>query len=253
MSWQRAGTVSVQNGSTTVTGTGVDFAASSRVGDSFIGPDGAAYEVANVASATVISILPAYKGATVSGAAYAIMPVQGYDKMLSDAFNALVNQFGAKLAALGTTGNYDILPVAKGGNGNATGTAAKLAAAGMVGTVSQASGVPSGAVMQYGSNTNGSFIRFADGTQICWQRSSTAIAVTSGPANGLYYGSVVWTFPAQFIAPPSARCSPQSDGVLALDLGGPATTTQFSLGVGALTSIPSRAYSLSLYAIGRWY
>lgn len=117
MVWQRAGTVSVQNGSTTVTGTGVDFAASSRVGDSFVGPDGATYEVANVASATVISILPAYRGATVSGASYAIMPVQGYDKMLSDAFNSLNNQFGPKLAALGTTGNYDILPVAKGGTG----------------------------------------------------------------------------------------------------------------------------------------
>ncbi len=117
MVWQRSGTVAVQNGSTTVMGTGVDFAASSRVGDSFVGPDGATYEVANVASATVISILPAYRGATVSGASYAIMPVQGYDKMLSDAFNNLNNQFGQKLAALGTTGNYDILPADKGGTG----------------------------------------------------------------------------------------------------------------------------------------
>lgn len=124
MVWQRAGTVSVQNGSTTVVGANVDFAANSRVGDSFIGPHGASYELANVASATVISILPAYKGPTVSGAAYAIMPVQGYDKMLSDAFNSLNNQFGPKLAALGTTGNYDVLPVAKGGTGRtALGTA----------------------------------------------------------------------------------------------------------------------------------
>lgn len=117
MVWQRAGSVAVQNGSTTVVGTNVDFAASSRVGDSFIGPDGGNYEVANVASGTVISILPAYKGPTVNGAACAIMPVQGYDKMLSDAFNNLNNQFGTKLAALGTTGNYDILPPEKGGTG----------------------------------------------------------------------------------------------------------------------------------------
>ncbi|WP_256353099.1 MULTISPECIES: hypothetical protein [unclassified Pseudomonas] len=118
--------MSVQTGSTTVTGANVDFAASSRVGDSFVGPDGVNYEVANVASSTVISILPAYKGPTVSGAAYAIMPVQGYDKMLSDAFNALSNQFGPKLAALGTTGNYEILPVEKGGTGADTlGTAAR--------------------------------------------------------------------------------------------------------------------------------
>ena len=119
MVWQRAGTVAVQTGSTTVIGTNVDFAAGSRNGDSFVGPDGATYELANVASATVISILPAYKGPTVSGASYAIMPVQGYDKMLSDAFNNLNNQFGPKLAALGSTGNYEILPVAKGGTGAA--------------------------------------------------------------------------------------------------------------------------------------
>lgn len=125
MVWQRAGTVALQNGSTTVVGTNVDFAASSRNGDSFVGPDGATYEVANVASSTVISILPAYKGPTVSGAAYAIMPVQGYDKMLSDAFNNLNNQFGLKLAALGTTGNYEILPVTKGGTGGATASEAR--------------------------------------------------------------------------------------------------------------------------------
>lgn len=121
MAWQRAGTVSVWKDTTTVVGEGVDFAASSRVGDSFVGPDGASYEITNVASSTVISILPAYKGPSNSGANYAIMPVQGYDKLLSDAFNALVNQFGAKLAALGTTGNYDILPVEKGGSGSSAG------------------------------------------------------------------------------------------------------------------------------------
>jgi|SRR5471030_14045 len=117
MPWLRTGTVAVTAGSTAVTGTNADFAANARIGDSFIGPDGRNYEVSNVASATVLSILPAYQGATASGAAYSIMPVQGYDKALSDAFNNLNNQFGPKLAALGTTGNYDILPPSKGGTG----------------------------------------------------------------------------------------------------------------------------------------
>lgn len=94
MVWQRAGTVSVQNGSTTVTGVNVDFAATSRVGDSFIGPDGSNYEVSNIASATVISILPAYKGATVTGAAYAIMPVQGYVKDSADQLRAATKALG---------------------------------------------------------------------------------------------------------------------------------------------------------------
>ncbi|WP_122501460.1 tail fiber domain-containing protein [Pseudomonas viridiflava] len=124
MPWLRGGTVSVTNGSTAVVGVNAGFDASARIGDAFIGPDGLNYEVTNVVSPTVISILPAYKGPTVNGSAYAIMPVQGYPKLLADAFNQLRLQFGPQLAALGTTGNYDILPVAKGGTGATTGVAA---------------------------------------------------------------------------------------------------------------------------------
>ncbi|WP_440090347.1 tail fiber domain-containing protein [Pseudomonas fragariae (ex Marin et al. 2024)] len=124
MPWLRGGTVSVINGSTAVVGVNTGFDANARVGDAFIGPDGVNYEIANVASPTVISILPAYKGPTVNGSAYAIMPVQGYPKLLVDAFNQLRVQFGDKMAALGTTGNYDTLPVAKGGTGATTGPTA---------------------------------------------------------------------------------------------------------------------------------
>lgn len=120
MPWYRSGTVAITAGQTTVTGTGTDFAANSRVGDAFQGPDGRWYEVANIASATVLSILPAYQGATTSAGAYGLAPMQGYVKDSADALRAIVNQYGAKLAALGTTGNYDILPVAKGGTGGAT-------------------------------------------------------------------------------------------------------------------------------------
>lgn len=117
MPWLRGGTVAVTNGSTTVIGTNADFAASTRIGDAFIGPDGASYEIGNVASATVISIIPAYKGPTASGVAYAIMPVQGYPQALADSFNNINRQWGSKLEALGSTGNYETLPLDKGGTG----------------------------------------------------------------------------------------------------------------------------------------
>lgn len=123
MPWLRGGTVSVTNGSTAVVGVNAGFDASARIGDAFVGPDGLNYEITNVASPTVISILPAYRGPTVNGSAYAIMPVQGYPKLLVDAFNQIRVQFGAQLAALGTTGNYDVLPLAKGGTGRSDGRA----------------------------------------------------------------------------------------------------------------------------------
>ncbi|WP_312819662.1 hypothetical protein [Pseudomonas sp.] len=120
MPWYRSGTVAITAGQTSVVGTNTDFAANARVGDAFQGPDGRWYEVANIASATVLSILPAYQGATVSAGGYGLAPMQGYVKDSADALRAIVNQYGTKLAALGTTGNYDILPVAKGGTGGTT-------------------------------------------------------------------------------------------------------------------------------------
>jgi hypothetical protein len=117
MPWHRLGTVSVTQNSGTVTGVNTAFAANTRIGDAFIGPDGRQYELGNVASDTVISIIPPYLGPTVAGAAYAVTPVQGYQKGLADQVRDWVNTYGPKMAGLGTTGNYDTLPVAKGGTG----------------------------------------------------------------------------------------------------------------------------------------
>ncbi|MGH2435337.1 MAG: phage tail protein, partial [Pseudomonas sp.] len=109
MAWYRAGTVAITAGQNTVTGTGTSFSANARVGDAFLGPDGAWYEVTNIASATVLSILPAYKGATVGAGSYAISPIQGYDKSLRDAINAIVQQWGATLAGLGAVSTEDVV------------------------------------------------------------------------------------------------------------------------------------------------
>ena len=117
MPWHRLGTVSVTLNSSTVTGVNTAFAANTRIGDAFIGPDGRQYELGNVASDTVISIIPPYLGPTVAGASYAIAPIQGYQKGLADQVRDWVNTYGPKMAALGTTGNYDILPASKGGTG----------------------------------------------------------------------------------------------------------------------------------------
>jgi len=117
MPWYKAGTVSVTQNSNTVIGTGTAFIANSRVGDAFRGPDGGWYEVINIASDTALAISPNYQGATNATGIYALAPMQGYVKDSADALRALVNQYGAKLAALGTTGNYDILPPEKGGTG----------------------------------------------------------------------------------------------------------------------------------------
>lgn len=103
MPWYKAGTVSVTQNSNAVIGASTAFIANSRVGDAFRGPDGGWYEVTNIASDTAMSIAPPYQGATSAGGAYALAPMQGYAKDSADALRALVNQFGAQLAALTDT------------------------------------------------------------------------------------------------------------------------------------------------------
>ncbi|WP_460044102.1 hypothetical protein [Pseudomonas sp. S2_H01] len=100
MPWTRSGTVSVAQNSTTVTGTGTDFAANTRVGDAFVGPDGRQYEITNAASATVISILPAYAGPTLAAGNYAIVPIQGYNKDTADALRQASLEVGDALDGL---------------------------------------------------------------------------------------------------------------------------------------------------------
>ena len=42
----------------------------------------------------------------------------------------------------------------------------------ILGTVSESGGVPTGAIIEHGSNANGDFIKYADGTMICWLKGT---------------------------------------------------------------------------------
>lgn len=60
-----------------------------------------------------------------------------------------------------------------------------------VGAVSQEGGVPTGAIIQRGSNVNGEFTRFADGTQIVSNRITTSSSVVT-----------TWAYPVAFLGAP---------------------------------------------------
>lgn len=125
MPWYRTGTVSVTLDSNAVIGTGTALVANSRVGDAFLGPDGGWYEVTNIASDTAMSIAPPYRGATNGAGAYSLTPVQGYTKDLADQARAMIQQWGATLAGLGSVSTENIVPVAKGGTGASVPAAAR--------------------------------------------------------------------------------------------------------------------------------
>lgn len=70
----------------------------------------------------------------------------------------------------------------------------------LLGPVSQNAGVPTGAVIENGTNANGGYVRFADGTQICRQKIDTVAIDQTTSLSGLYRTSeIAWTFPAAFV------------------------------------------------------
>ncbi|GAW37124.1 hypothetical protein RA2_04199 [Roseovarius sp. A-2] len=68
-----------------------------------------------------------------------------------------------------------------------------------LGTVSQSGGVPTGALIERGSNANGIYTRFADGTQICWNTLTFTDLATAT------IGQQTWTYPAAFGAVPDLK------------------------------------------------
>lgn len=69
----------------------------------------------------------------------------------------------------------------------------------ILGTVTMYSGLPTGAIVERGSNANGEYVRFADGTQIC--HGAGGVNVASNTATGSGYATAsfsTWTFPAAF-------------------------------------------------------
>lgn len=262
MPWYRTGTVAITAGQTTVTGTGTAFSANARVGDAFQGPDGRWYEVTNIASATVLSILPAYQGVTVAGGSYALAPMQGYVKESADRLRQIVNDWGSTLAGLGSVSVEDVVPVAKGGTGGTTAALARsglglkaAAVADIVGAVSQSGGVPTGAILEQGENANGAYLRFASGWQICAGTLTGSpdfgvVANDYGGAGSMSYRNLNVTFPIAF-----ARALPKlTAGVTTRGVLGPAGSTSLSGGFIQIRSINSALIiPVDWVAIGRWF
>lgn len=188
-----AGTVTVSAGGTAVTGVGTAWlTAGFQEGDIFIAADWYSL-VASVNSNTSLTLYPVgRRGGALSGAPYRLRYMSDGSRSTAQA-RELINLLGGSgnLQALGgLTGTSGDVPFFTGAgtmstypttifgrtiqglqaaNGDfirSTGTGGAVAQA-IVGTVSESSGIPTGAIVERGSNTNGDYIRFVGGLQIC--------------------------------------------------------------------------------------
>jgi hypothetical protein len=93
MAWVSSGTVSVTNGSTTVTGTGTSWFGAMQNGWGFVGPDGRVYEILTVDSADTITLKTPYQGSTAAAQVYAVFPTGSHNLDLTAALQQLLSDY----------------------------------------------------------------------------------------------------------------------------------------------------------------
>lgn len=137
----------------------------------------------------------------------------------------------------------------------------------VLGPVSQSGGQPSGALIERGTNANGTYIRFADGTQICTRRvqlSGVSVNTAMGSLFRVTVGS--FDFPAAFTSVESVGVTLMaSQNASIRNNGGVLKTRQGStigeadwIGIAlwapsSITGAGGEITHLALSAIGRWF
>ena len=125
----------------------------------------------------------------------------------------------------------------------------------IVGPVAQLAGVPTGSIIEYGSNANGSYLKFADGTMICSK-------IHSFPANSNNNAGTVISYPATFasvttVLGSSSTIASASAGSSIVVEAQPNTATSMKAKAlqhsAATVSDLTFEVAASLVAIGRWY
>jgi len=122
-----------------------------------------------------------------------------------------------------------------------------------VGTVSESSGIPTGDIMERGSNANGEFVKFADGTMICTMSDTRSIdtndnAVLSG---GRYLLGTDLSFPSTFDSAPVVSSSSSDSATWANARN--ETTTTYRYAVYSNTGSDRGSVTIKTTAIGRWF
>jgi len=127
----------------------------------------------------------------------------------------------------------------------------------LVGTVSQSGGDPTGAVIERGSNSNGEYVRFADGTQICTNDDVADVSVEDQSGNWWRSDSFTWDFPVGFANRPftygGIGGTSGTDANRIVGFFGQQSANQATIRVFSATGASSTTSRVGLCAVGRWF
>jgi hypothetical protein len=176
MSQYKTGTATVTNGSATVTGSGTLWSANVSAADSFtIAGDGVMYDVASVDSDTQVTLSVAYAGSTASGAVYTI----ARDFTSPDDFPEL------------TTGDIETPTIITRALRKIQSKFSSILAGGANANFTAMPQVGGDPIVESGSNADGQWTRWADGTLIMKTVITSGTYGSGVDKGGLFFSSTL--------------------------------------------------------------
>lgn len=157
------------------------------------------------------------------------------------------------------------ITIAQGGTGSTTEAGARTnlglgsaAVAAILGVVSQSGGTPTGALMEQGSNVNGSWFRFASGLMITFQSLNITPGWTTSGSVNRYAGPIVANTATSFASAPLVFVQvrdPSVAGRSAWCSGADGTNANtFSLFFSSpVASTINTSFNINVFCIGRWF
>ena len=120
----------------------------------------------------------------------------------------------------------------------------------ILGIVSQSGGVPTGAIIERGSNANGEYVKFADGFMFCTHEAVSQDCTTAD--GGVFRSSAAgsWTYPASFAEPPFVGGAVSGTTIRWVTCNAASTLAAFRQFSGQSSST---VLATRLFAVGRWY
>lgn len=115
--------------------------------------------------------------------------------------------------------------------------------------------IDDGAIIEEGSNANGRYVKFKNGTMICYFNGSNLSLPASSAYGALFISDYAWTFPQAFfdtpvVPAPSAKIG---SGANWASIGSAPSKTQVVIRVfDAFTSAAASNATILAMAIGRW-
>ncbi len=129
-----------------------------------------------------------------------------------------------------------------------------VSSAPIVGNVAFAAGLSTGSIIERGSNSNGEYVKLADGLMnAVFSRTAPITMTPYGSVPGIYAGSFVWTFPSAFTAAGSIVVTGVGADQSAVGWIGAIVTTGSTATVVYFSATQNvTAMNVCLAATGRW-